>query len=717
MLEIINSLAKELQIKPFKIEATLKLLDDGNTIPFIARYRKEATGELDEEQIRTIEERASYLRNLTERKSEIIASITAQDKLTPELEIAINNATKLQEIEDLYLPYRPKKRTRAQIARERGLSPLAETIIAQNPTQEQLKTLATMYLNEEKEIQTIDDALNGASDIIAETIADSADIRELIRRNLWQNGLITTELINDQQEAKDFLMYSDYSEAIRQLPSHRILAINRGENKKFLKVNLTIATENILAKLERKLQGTHAHPLSEFYLSAIADSYKRLLFPSLEREIRSELTDKAEKQAITVFAQNLRQLLLTQPLTGHIVLGLDPGYRTGCKAAVIGKQGQVLATDALYLTGSEYQRSQAELKFLDLVQTHQVTLISIGNGTASYETEEFTAQMIEKHNLDIAYIITNEAGASVYSASKLAREEMPDLDVSLRGAVSIARRVQDPLAELVKIESKAIGVGQYQHDVNQKNLTQTLSTVVESCVNHVGVELNTASSALLSYVSGISASVANNVIAWRNTNKVFTSRKELLKVPRLGPAAFTQCAGFLRIKDANNPLDNTGIHPESYKLTEALLKELGFTLQDFKTQENDIKEAVLASNAKELASKLDAGEPTVIDIMNALANPGRDPRTDAPPPLTRQKLTKLSDLKIGSIMRGKVQNVVDFGAFVDIGLKTSGFIHRSELSKKHFKHPLDVIAVGEIVDATVISIDEERNRIGLSLKQ
>lgn len=716
MSDLITLLTKELAIPSRKIAATLKLLEEGNTIPFIARYRKEMTGELDEEQIRNIDERAAYLNNLLERKNEILSVILEQGKLTSELQLAITNATKLQEVEDLYLPYRPKKRTRAQIARERGLFPLAELITGQNFVTE-LATLALPYLNPEKEIVTSADALAGAADIIAESIADRADIRELIRKELWQTGTLATTLSSDEKTAQDFLMYSEYREAIKQLPSHRILAINRGENKKLLKVSLIADTEKLLTKMEHKLQLQYNKNFTAFYQAAIADSYKRLIFPALERELRNDLTTKAEKQAISVFAQNLRQLLLTQPLSGHIVLGLDPGYRTGCKAAVVGKQGQVLATDTLYITDSEQGRKQAESKLLALISQYQVSLISIGNGTASYETEEFTAQMLEQHNLKLAYIITSEAGASVYSASKLAREELPSLDVSLRGAVSIARRVQDPLAELVKIESKAIGVGQYQHDVNQKNLAQTLSTVVESCVNHVGVELNTASPALLSYVAGVSAAVATNIIAWRTENKIFKSRRELLKVPRLGPAAFTQCAGFLRVKDAENPLDSTGIHPESYALAEEILNKLGFKLNNFTLSLENIKTAAAQADAAQLAAELNAGIPTVTDILTALTNPGRDPRTDAPPPLTRQKLTKLSDLKIGSVMRGKVQNIVDFGVFVDIGLKTSGFIHRSELSKKYCKHPLDVISLGDIIEPIIISIDEERNRIGLSLKQ
>lgn len=717
MSEITSILAKELIIAEKKIDAALKLLDDGNTIPFIARYRKEVTGELDEEQIRNISERSQYLRNLAERRNDIIASITAQEKMTPELEKAINSTTKLQDLEDLYLPYRPKKRTRAQIAREKGLTPLADLIMAQEKPVETLEQLATPYLNEEQGLSNIDDVWAGVSDIVAETVAERADIRELVRQTIRQNAELVSELCVDETVGQDFLMYKEYAEPVKQLPPHRILALNRGEKKGCLKLHLNLPSESTLAKINHKLQIKENGFFTELYTAAAADAYKRLIFPSLEREIRNELTEKAEKQAIAVFASNLRQLLLQRPLSGHTVLGLDPGYRTGCKAAVVTPEGQVKAIGTLYITGSDRQHAQAEEDFLNLVKFNNVTLVSIGNGTASYETEEFTAQMIEKHNLKLSYLITSEAGASVYSASKLAREELPELDVSIRGAVSIARRVQDPLAELVKIEPKAIGVGQYQHDVNQKTLTETLGTVVESCVNHVGVELNTASPALLSYVAGISGSVAKNIIIWRDSNGRFKNRKELLKVTRLGPAAFTQCAGFLRIKDGENSLDNTAIHPESYELAKIILTELGFSLSECQSKQNEIITAAQKADAELLACKLSAGKPTVIDILNAFANPGRDPREDAPAPIPRKKVTKLSELEIGSVVKGTVQNVVDFGVFVDIGLKVSGLIHRSELSNKHFRHPLDVVSVGDVIEPIIISIDEQRNRIGLSLKK
>ncbi len=710
-------IAKELQIPVGKISATLTLLDEGNTIPFVARYRKEVTGSLDEEQIRNISERTQYLRSLAQRRAEVLASIDGQGKLTPELAAAIHATTKLQELEDLYLPYKQKKRTRATIAKEKGLEPLAQLIMAQEEPKVSLEVLAQDYLSEDKDVKNAEEAWQGAMDIVAEAVSDRADIRELVRKEMWRNAELASELTADETAGQDFLMYKDYSEPIRQLPPHRILALNRGESKDMLKVKLVLPGEAIYNIIGRKVGIKPLGTFTEMYKTAVDDSYKRLIFPAIEREIRNELTEKAEKQAISVFAVNLRQLLLQQPLGGHTVLGMDPGYRTGCKCAVVNPQGAILATAVINVTTSERQYELSEKTFVDLVTKYHVTLASIGNGTASYETEEFAAKMIEKHNLNMSYVITSEAGASVYSASKLAREEMPDLDLTLRGAVSIARRVQDPLAELVKIEPKAIGVGQYQHDVNQKELTGTLGTVVESCVNHVGVELNTASASLLTYVAGISKPVAKNIITYRTETGCFKSRKELLKVSRLGPAAFTQCAGFLRILNGANPLDNTSVHPESYPLAEAILKELGFSLSQFSQSTAAVQIAAAKANPTNLAEKLQAGLPTVTDILQALTKPGRDPREDSPAPLSRKNVTKLSDLTIGSKVKGRVQNVVDFGVFVDIGLKVSGLIHKSELSNKYFKHPLDVVSVGDIIEPIIISIDEKRNRIGLSLKK
>ena len=715
MEKIVLLLAKELNIKPHQAEAALQLLDGGNTVPFIARYRKEATGSLDEEQIRNLEARAQYLRNLDERREEILNSIREQEKLTPELEQQIMAAEKMQVLEDLYLPYRPKKRTRAQIAREKGLEPLASYIVLQADTSKTLPELATPFINAEKGVETESDAWKGAQDIVAETISDRADVRALIRRVLWQNAQLASVLATDETTGKDFLMYKEYSEPVRQIPPHRTLALNRGEKLKYLKLTLNYPEENMLAELHRFLKIKEGTAFTQMYEEACADAYKRLIFPSIEREIRNELTEKAEKQAINVFSVNLRQLLLQQPIAGHTVIGLDPGYRTGCKTAVIDPQGKVLATDTLYIIGSQRQQDEAEAHFVKLVKEFGATLVTIGNGTASYETEEFTAKMIEKHKLNLSYLIVSEAGASVYSASPLAKEELPDLNVSLRGAVSIARRIQDPLAELVKIEPKAIGVGQYQHDVNQKELGNALGDVVESCVNHVGVELNTASPALLSYVAGVSSTVAKNIIAYRNENGRFRNRKELLKVPRLGPAAFTQCAGFLRIANGTDPLDNTPVHPESYALTEQILNELGCRKENCASP--SVQLAAAKADPKRIADHLQAGLPTVTDILQALAKPGRDPREDSPAPMSRKNVTKLSDLQIGTIVKGTIRNVVDFGCFVDIGLKINGLIHRSELSNRRFKHPLDIVSTGDIVDVMIISIDEARGRIGLSLKK
>lgn len=716
--EIPALIARELGVKPQQITAATALLDDGNTVPFIARYRKEATGELDEEQLRTVEERTLYLRNLLKRQEEILASIEAQGKLTPDLTAAIQSASKLQELEDLYLPYRPKKRTRAQIAREKGLEPLAAIMLAQQLTGGDPLAVAGDYINVEQDITTAELALAGAQDIIAETVSEQADIRALLRKELWQKAEITSQLATPAADAREFLMYKEYREPVKRMPAHRILAINRGESKGVLKVDLLADHEtNIRLIAQRTITG---HSLfSEAIKAAIADGYKRLLFPALDREIRALLTENAEKQAIRVFGLNLRQLLLQAPLAGHTVMGLDPGYRTGCKMAVVSPTGAVLTYNTLYLTMSERQREEAAAKVLAAINTHGVTLIAIGNGTASYETEEFTASLINSHNINVHYVIANEAGASVYSASKLAREELPELDVTIRGAVSIARRIQDPLAELVKIDPKSIGVGQYQHDVNQKELGGTLANIVESCVNHVGVELNTASPALLTHVAGITASIAKNIVAYRLEKGTFTNRKELLKVARLGPAAFTQCAGFLRIAQASNPLDNTPVHPESYALAEAVLRHLGFTLEDLsdKNKLAALQQTAPAADAAKLALALNAGEPTVRDILSALAKPGRDPREDVPPPQTRKNIVKLSDITPGTIVKGTVHNVTDFGAFVDIGIKINGLIHRSELSHRPFRHPIDVISVGDIIDVMVISVDEERQRIGLSLKQ
>lgn len=708
-------IAKELGVKPGQVESAVTLLDEGNTVPFIARYRKEVTGELQDEQLRTIEERIKYLRNLETRRQEIIKAITEQEKMTDELMASLMKAVKLQELEDLYLPYRPKKRTRAMIARERGLEPLADMILNDTVTSGNPLDIAKEYVSEE--VPTPEDAIQGASDIVAEIVSDSADFRATLRKRMWKEGFIQAELVEDNEHKDQFLQYNDYAEPVRQMPSHRILAVNRGEKLGALKLALTVPDESYIQYMVRGITNNEQSIFSDVKASAVADAYKRLMFPALERDIRNELTESADEQAIKVFGVNLKNLLLQPPLAGHVIMGLDPGYRTGCKMAIIDAQGNVLDYGAYYLTNSEKLKQEAQKKLAEKIRKFNVTLLSIGNGTASYETEQFVSKMIEEEKLDCHYIITNEAGASVYSASKLAIDELPDLDVTIRGAVSIARRVQDPLAESVKIDPKSIGVGQYQHDVNQKQLTHTLDQVVESVVNHVGVELNTASPAILQHIAGISGTVAKNIVAFRQENGGFTSRKQLLKVPRLGPVAFTQCAGFLRLNGAKNPLDNTSVHPESYELAERIIGELGFTLKDLqdKSQLEALQVKLPLVDVDKMAHKLDAGIPTVRDIIAALAKPGRDPREDLPAPLTRKHVVSLEDIKVGTVVKGTVHNVVDFGAFIDFGLKTNGLLHRSELCTAK-QHPSDVLAVGDIIEAEIISVDVKRNRIGLSVK-
>lgn len=708
-------IAKELGVKPGQVESAVTLLDEGNTVPFIARYRKEVTGELQDEQLRTIEERIKYLRNLEARRQEIINAITEQEKMTDELMASLMKAVKLQELEDLYLPYRPKKRTRAMIARERGLEPLADMILNDTVTSGNPLDIAREYISEE--VPTPEDAIQGASDIVAEIVSDSADFRATLRKRMWKEGFIQAELVEDNEHKDQFLQYNEYAEPVRQMPSHRILAVNRGEKLGALKLALTVPDESYIQYMVRGITKNEQSIFSDVKASAVADAYKRLIFPALERDIRNELTESADEQAIKVFGVNLKNLLLQPPLAGHVIMGLDPGYRTGCKMAIIDAQGNVLDYGAYYLTNSEKLKQEAQKQLAEKIRKFKVTLLSIGNGTASYETEQFASKMIEEEKLDCHYIITNEAGASVYSASKLAIDELPDLDVTIRGAVSIARRVQDPLAESVKIDPKSIGVGQYQHDVNQKQLTHTLDQVVESVVNHVGVELNTASPAILQHIAGISSTVAKNIVAFRQENGGFTSRKQLLKVPRLGPAAFTQCAGFLRLNGAKNSLDNTSVHPESYELAERIIGELGFTLKDLqdKSQLEALQVKLPLVDVDKMAHKLDAGVPTVRDIIAALAKPGRDPREDLPAPLTRKHVVSLEDIKVGTVVKGTVHNVVDFGAFIDFGLKTNGLLHRSELCTAK-QHPSDVLAVGDIIEAEIISVDVKRNRIGLSVK-
>ena len=717
--DIPAAIASELSIRPQQVASVITLLDDGNTIPFIARYRKEATGSLEDELLRQVETRLTYLRSLVKRQEEIIARIEEQGKLTDELRAAIENASKLQTLEDLYRPYKQKKRTRASVARERGLEGLANAMLLQRETKGSPEEAAAPYVNAEKEVPTVTDALAGARDILAETIMDEAELRRLMREKFWRSAVLETTLNADAEDAQVFQMYDGYSEPVRTLPSHRILAVNRGEKKGCLSVRLTLDHEENIAWIYKRI---HQRPsIFEGELrTAIEDGYKRLLVPALERELRTRLTEAAEEKAIAVFGHNLRQLLLQPPLAGHTVLGLDPGYRTGCKVALVDATGNVLASGVIHVTRSDGERKAAAQSLLKLIKAHGVTLISIGNGTASYETEQFVAALIRDNDLkDVHYLITNEAGASVYSASQLAKEELPDYDVTIRGAVSIARRVQDPLAELVKIDPQAIGVGQYQHDVSQKELKETLDATVEDAVNHVGVDLNTASPALLNRIAGINATIAKNIVAYRNEHGRFTSRKTLRKVARLGDAAFTQCAGFLRIHEGETPLDATAIHPESYELARSILAELGVSEDDLRDRTNLPALALKTTQtaAEPLAKKLSAGIPTVTDILKAIARPGRDPREDLPAPLTRQNIVKLSDLAVGTILKGTVRNITDFGAFIDIGLKQAGLLHISEMSHRRVRHPLDVLSVGDSLDVMIISIDEARGRIGLSLKR
>lgn len=714
--QLIQTVANAVGVRISQVQAALHLLQDGNTIPFIARYRKEATGVLDEMRLRRIQECYTYEQALQDRRETIRQSITEQGLWTTTLAQQLEAATHLQEIEDIYLPYKPKKRTKASMARDAGLEPLADIFWQQSPYGADPKDAAVLYINDE--VPAIEDAISGAENILAERISELTSFRQFLRQDLWKSAKLTCTLQVDEAEAPIMATYQNFSQRICHLPSYRILAINRGEAQKQLKVTLMANHDFYIEKLTQYiLHGSS--PYTQLLADAAADSYKRLIFSQLEREIRNDLTEKANKQAIAVFAENLRNLLLQPPFTGQTILGLDPGYRTGCKAAVIDATGHVLAHGTYYLTSSERQRQQSAAALGKMIKKYGVTLISIGNGTASYETEQFVSAMLTAQHLSCPYIIANEAGASVYSASDLAREELPDLDVTIRGAVSIARRIQDPLAESVKIDPKSIGIGQYQHDVNQKDLSTALDAVVDSVVNYVGVDLNTASAALLQHVSGLTAATAANIIAYRNENGPFHNRQELLSVNRLGPATFTQCAGFLRIKDGDEPLDNTSVHPESYDLAKKIAAHYGFVPADLQNTSklHLLKEKIQMNAVPLLAASLHAGKPTIRDILEELRKPGRDVRSAFPKPLTRRHVVSLDELKVGTIVRGTVHNVVDFGAFVDFGLKTPGLIHRSELCSHRFRHPTDVISVGDIVDAMIISVDAQRGRVGLSLKR
>lgn len=715
--DIPKIIGQELSISSQQVVKTMELLDEGNTVPFIARYRKEVTGSLTDEQVRLVSERAAYLRNFVKRQEEILSKIEEQGKLTASLRDRITKAVKLQELEDLYLPYRQKRATRASKARERGLAGLAKAIREQKEKRGTALSYAISFVNPEKDVNTPEEALSGARDILAEEIMEDASLRQDIRSRLWKKGMIETELDESKEGASTFLMYKDHSEMLRRMPSHRVLAMNRGEKLGLLKVHMDFDHKQAIEGIFRKYYKGPSIFREELH-GAIEDGYKRLLLPALEREIRNLMTEEAEKQAIKVFGMNLKQLLLQPPLAGYRVLGLDPGYRTGCKMAVVDATGRVLDHGVIQVTKSEGERQMAERKVLSLIRKHGVTLISMGNGTASYETEKFVSNLITKNHLDVHYLITSEAGASVYSASELARKELPEYDVNIRGAVSIARRVQDPLAELVKIDPKAIGVGQYQHDVNQKLLGESLDAVIEDAVNHVGVDLNTASPSLLSHIAGISAAVAGNIVAYRDENGPFGSRRTLLKVPRLGPAAFTQCAGFLRIRNGKSPFDNTSIHPESYGLAEKILALFHMVPDDLKDEKEiaRLRKERPGVNEKEMAEKLSAGLPTVHDILDALVSPGRDPRADLPQPLTRSSITDISEIKEGTIMKGTVRNITDFGAFIDIGLHHDGLLHVSQMGEHRVNHPSDVLAVGDILKVKIIQVDEKRNRISLSLK-
>ncbi|CAH8717943.1 RNA-binding transcriptional accessory protein [Paenibacillus thiaminolyticus] len=710
---LLHQLTSELSLGRGQVQRTIELLDEGNTIPFIARYRKEMTGELDETQLRTLEERLGYLRGLEERKREVLRLINEQGKLTEPLLESIVHAAKLQEVEDLYRPYRQKRKTRASVAKERGLEPLAQWILSM-PRQGDPLQEASAYVNEEKGVKAAEDALQGAQDIIAEMLGDDPDIRAWVRRYTMDQGVIRTEAKDKEQESV-YEMYYEYSEPVKRLPSHRILAINRGEREDILKVALDVPVDKIVAYMsKRTIRGVSV--VNDLLQATIEDAYKRLIAPSIEREVRGELTEKAEEQAIQVFAQNLRSLLLQPPVRGQTVLGVDPAFRTGCKLAVVDDTGKLLEVAVTYPTAPHHKTAEAVKTFNRLADSYRVGLVVIGNGTASRETEQFVADWIQSRpDLKLHYAIVSEAGASVYSASKLAAEEFPSLDVAERSAVSIARRLQDPLAELVKIDPKAIGVGQYQHDVAQKRLEESLGAVVESAVNHVGVDVNTASPSLLSYVSGINATLAKNIVKHREENGKFTERKQLSKVARLGPKAFQQCVGFLRIPDGAHPLDNTPIHPESYPVVDRLFAELGVRPDKIGTP--DLAESLRKVDVNGYAERLEVGVPTLKDIIGSLLRPGRDPREELPPVVFRTDVLQIEDLKPGMELKGTVRNVIDFGAFVDIGIKNDGLVHISQLSDRYVKHPLDVVSVGDNVTVWVLSVDVKKGRVGLTMKR
>lgn len=715
MQKIVQTIATELNIKETQVEKTVALIDEGNTIPFIARYRKEVTGGLSDEVLRDLGERLTYLRNLEQRKEEVTKSIESQGKLTEEIIKDLSNAITLAEVEDIYRPYKQKKRTRATIAKEKGLEPLANIIIEQEE-KEDIQKIAKNYINEEKQVNTTEEAIAGALDIIAENISDDPNYRKQIKRICYRESILQTRATK-AEEKSNYEMYYEFSENVNRIPSHRILAINRGEKEEFLKVKIEKQEDKIINIIEKRvIKGQNQ--FTTYLKECILDSWKRLIEPSIEREIRSDLTEKAEEQAIKVFGKNAKQLLLGAPLKGLTVMGFDPAYRTGCKIAVIDETGKLLDTVTVYPTEPQNDVEGASKTLLALIKKHQINMIAIGNGTASRESEMFVADLIKSADHEVHYAIVSEAGASVYSASKLATEEYPDINVSLRGAISIARRLQDPLAELVKIDPKAIGVGQYQHDVNQKRLEESLTGVVEDAVNKVGVDVNTATPSLLSYVSGLNSTISKNIVKYRDENGKLTTRKELLKVPKLGKVAFTQCAGFLRIYDGENPLEITAVHPESYNQAEELLKQIGYKKEDILDKEKllKIKQALDTLNITKTAKELEIGEMTLTDIISELTKPGRDPREDMPKPILRNDVLKLEDLNEGMVLTGTVRNVIDFGAFVDIGVKHDGLVHISEMSDSFVKNPSDIVSVGDIVKVKVIGIDKERQKVKLSMK-
>jgi uncharacterized protein len=722
-MDMILKLAQEFNLKKYQVENTIKLIDEGNTIPFIARYRKEQTGELSDVILRELNDRLTYLRNLESRKEEVIRLIDEQGKLTEELKNEILAAEIIQRVEDLYRPYKPKRRTRATVAKEKGLEPLADIVIKQEVVNGTIEELAKPFINEEAEVNTYEDAFQGAKDIIAEIISDNAEYRERIRKVYFDKGIVKTEAV-DEEEKTVYEMYYDYSEPVNKIANHRILAINRGEKEKKLRVKLQTPDEEIIEYLKSNIIKNNKAITTSYLEDAIEDSYKRLISPSIEREVRNSLTERAEEEAIKVFAKNTKKLLMIPPIKDVRVLAIDPSYRTGCKIAVLDETGKLLEYTTIYPNEPHNKVEESKEIMKELIEKYNIDVIAIGNGTASRETELLVAEMLKDLERKVYYTIVSEAGASVYSASKLAAEEFPDINVSIRGAISIGRRLQDPLAELVKIDPKSIGVGQYQHDLNQKRLSEALNGVVEDCVNSVGVDLNTASPSLLQYVSGITSSVAKNIVAYREENGKFTSREQLKDVKRLGDKVYEQCAGFLRITDGTNPLDNTAVHPESYQIAMKLVKRLGYSKEDIRMGKlKNIEEKLLEHGSEELeasiarlAEELEVGVPTLKDIIKELKKPGRDPREEMPKPVFRSDVLKMEDLRVGMVLSGTVRNVVDFGAFVDIGVKQDGLVHISEMSDKFVKNPMDIVSVGDIVNVRIIDLDIERGRISLSMK-